>query len=49
MGCDPSTGKLLVRRWSYSRCREDGDNLADPQRCGKARGYEDKTRKGIKR
>lgn len=46
MGCDPSTGKLLLRCGSYSRRCENGDNLADTKGCRKASGYEDKTRKG---
>ena len=46
-GVTPSTGKLLLRRWPYSRCCEDSYYLADPERCGKACGYEDKTRKGL--
>lgn len=31
-----SQGKLLLRRRSYSRCRKDGNNLADTKRCGEA-------------
>lgn len=48
MGRDPSTDKLLLRRWPYSRRCEDGYNLVDPERRGETCGYEDKTRKGIK-
>lgn len=44
MGCDPSTGKLLLRWWPYSRRCKDGNNLTDPERRGKARGYENKAR-----
>ena len=47
-GRDPSTDKLLLRRWPYSRRCEDGYNLVDPERRGETCGYEDKTRKGIK-
>ena len=39
-----STGKLLLRRWPYSRRCKDGNNLADPERRGKACGYEKKAR-----
>ena len=48
MGCPPSIGKLLPRRWPYSRRCEDGYKLADPERRGEACGYENKTRKGSK-
>lgn len=37
MGCDPSAGKLLLRCGPHSRCSEDGDNLADTERCREAR------------
>lgn len=47
-GITPPTSKLLLCRWPYSRRCEDGYNLANPERCGKACGYENKTRKGIK-
>ena len=30
-GVTPSTGKLLLRRWPYSRRCENGYNLADSQ------------------
>ena len=36
MGRDPSTDKLLLRWWPYSRCCKDGNNLADSKRRGKA-------------
>lgn len=35
-GVTPSTCKLLLRRWPYSRCCEDGWCVADPQNCGEA-------------
>lgn len=48
MGRDPSTDKLLLRRCPYSRRCKNGNNLADPERCGKARGYENKAREATK-
>lgn len=49
MGCNSSTGKLLLHCGPYSRRGKNGDNLADTQRRRKAYGYENKARKGIKR
>ena len=37
-GVMASTGKLLLRRWPYSRRCKDGNNLADPERRRKAGG-----------
>ena len=44
MGCDPSTGKLLLRCGPYSRRGKNSDNLADTQRRRKARRWAQKER-----
>ena len=44
MGNFSLADKLLLRWWPYSRRCKDGNNLADSERCGKARGYENKAR-----
>lgn len=49
MGCDPSTGKLLLCWGPYSRRYKNGNNMADTQRRRKAYGYENKTRKGTQK
>ncbi|MCQ2235310.1 MAG: hypothetical protein MJZ24_11290 [Paludibacteraceae bacterium] len=40
--------KLLLRRGTHPWCYEDDYNLAVPQNCGEANGYENKAREATK-
>lgn len=46
MGRFVPTDKLLLHRWTHPRCCQDGNNLADPERRGKAGGWQDEKRQG---